>query len=88
MKMHRIFIHNEKYSYYGRRLQAIYHPDKYLSCILDAATQAVMNLPHFVETDHITSECKGVLCIPWHVYVMAEVHIVMLLRTISNMVLM
>ena len=63
IKLHRNFIHRENEAYYVRRQQAISHPEKFLSCSLDAATQAVFLLPHWAVEDKDVSACKR---IPMH----------------------
>jgi hypothetical protein len=68
-RLHHAFIRREKSSYYTRRKQAICQAvtggrPQFGSCIMDACTQAVLALPHFVEIDKTSSEaCK----IPMHV---------------------
>ena len=63
IKLHRNFIHRENEAYYVRRQQAISHPEKFLSCSLDAATQAVFLLPHWAVEDKDVSAYKR---IPMH----------------------
>jgi hypothetical protein len=67
-RLHHEFIRREKTSYYTRRKQAICQVvsgrKQFGCCIMDACTQAVLALPHFVEIDKTSSEaCK----IPMHV---------------------
>jgi hypothetical protein len=68
-RLHHDFIRREKSSYYTRRKQAICQAitegrQQFGSCIMDACTQAVLALPHFVEIDKTSNEASK---IPMHV---------------------
>ena len=50
------FYSAERDHYYGNRLKAEQHPEKYLSIIIDGMDQAKTNLPH------VTSKSKVCYC--------------------------
>jgi hypothetical protein len=51
-------VHAERAGYYARRAYAKSNPDKALSIIMDATSQAEWNLPHFSEATKASSKAN------------------------------
>jgi len=54
-KIHQLFIHEERGSYYLRRNAGIFMFEEYLSLIADGADQSAYGLPHWIDIDKYSS---------------------------------
>ena len=59
-RLHHIFVHEERGTYYVRRCSAIHFPDQYMSIIADGADQSAYGLPHFIEIDKFSSSRRKI----------------------------
>ena len=53
-RKHKVFVKQERGSYWTRRARARQYPESYLSLIIDGADQSTFGAPHFLEKDHDT----------------------------------